>query len=306
MSYYKPEILVDVNEMSMENLMRGPVVEVSDDQRLLYGKRKFRANKAGYTKYWPLIATHECDAVSIASDDIAENNYFEEFDIDLSQIDVTGITSLELGGLTRFPANFDWTSLLRMTAVRQLVTDHLSFRPDLTSYFPHLEAFLNFNWKTNRVRNLGKAWPHLKYLHIQGFNDSLTLFQGRDLRRIFLINPSLKSLDELKLFPNLDTLFISGLRKGVDVSVIAELPSLKRLGFLGAAKNSGWEGFRSETVEILDLGWAPTESTFDHFPALKHGNISKMPGSSYGASRNWDTERFEYPFSLVVPTQLIL
>ncbi|MGL5009382.1 MAG: hypothetical protein ACRC6I_05835 [Paracoccaceae bacterium] len=300
---YRPRVLFEASEQTLKNLMRGPLVEVTEDRRMLYATRRFRSNKTGFQKYAHLFSDYACSSLEVISNDMAEGRYYESFDIDFEAVPAERISELFLGGITRFPEDLDYSVFSKMTNVTQLITDTLSYKTNLAQLFPRLEAFLNFDWKSNRIKTLGNSWPDLKYLHIQGFNDSLSLFAGRDLRRIFLVGGSLTSLEDLALFPNLDTLFISGLRKEVDISPISKLPALRNLTIQGKPKFTRWDSFASPTVQILELETAPADDIFDRFPALKHGSIGKTPQERYGIERAWDMTMFEYPFSFVVPTQ---
>jgi hypothetical protein len=301
----QPRVLFEANEMTLENLMRGPLVEIAEDLRMPYGTRRFRANKAGFVKYAPLFETYACNSLAVSSDDIAEDSFFESFDLDLESLPVDQIRELFLGGMTRFPPDYDYSVFREMTSVHQLITDTLSYKTDLLQYFPRLEALLNFDWKSNRVTKLGSSWPELKYLHIQGFNDDLGIFAGRHIRRLFLIGGSLSSLDGLAHFQDLDTLMIAGQRKALDLSPIARLPNLRNLAILGNKKFTGWENFGSATVQTLELGWAPSADVMAAFPALTRCNIQQTPQDRYGVGRDWELDRFDYPFSLVVPAQQI-
>jgi hypothetical protein len=299
----RPETIIDINEATVENMMCGPVVEIKRDAQILYGGVIGRFNTQGFMKYGQLVEKYHVDSLEIKEPGIftkAEGYFFHPH---LETVkDKNAIRTLYVGGTGTLDSKFDVSVLSEFENIRCLVTDMIAFEVPLCDYFPHLEAWLNFDWKSNPVKSLGEAWPNLKYLHIQGFKGSLNVFAGRDLRRLFLISPSLATLEELELFPNLDTLFIMGLRKGLDLSPISRLQNLKNLSIEGKTKFTGWENFGSKTVCLLRMDWMPNSDPLSRFPALEHCYVGRLEEEKKNYYGNWDEEEIDSPFTLVVPT----
>lgn len=70
---------------------------------------------------------------------------------------------------------------------------------------------------------------------------------------------------------------IAGARKGFDLGPFSRLPQLRHLSIEGKPKLTGWEGFRSDSLRILQLGWAPDTDVAARFPALQAWNIGSTP-----------------------------
>lgn len=293
------EILFERDERLSGDPLTAPFVEISMNKRQRWRERLFRANRAGFYEFYREFDRFECTALSLDFDDMAENKFHSYFDLDLGKVAVERVKSFALNGVTKFPQGFDLQPFLEMGRLRELIVAATSFPSPLHQIFPHVEAFWNFDWKMNSFRSIGKSWPDLRYLLIQGFSGPISLFSGRDLRGLTLVSPNLGSIDDLTLFQDLEMLSIVSPRKGFDLSPIAKLPRLRYLYIEGRAKLSGWERFGSETVEVLEMSWLPSSGILKNFSNLKFSNIWSGRSDEYQVG-NWD-DLPEYPFSSVVP-----
>lgn len=206
-------------------------------------------------------------------------------------------------GSGEFSAKFSDLVFEGFSEVKYFICDFIKFRSGVINFFPNLEAAVISDWKSNGFSDLGGNWKKLKYLDIQGFSGLISIFSDRDIRRLALAAPTLRAIDDVELFQNLEMLSIVAPRKGFDLSPIAKLPNLRYLQIEGRAKFTGWENFGSETVEVIEMSWLPDPKVLRNFPSLKFSNIwnFRKEGEQVGV---WD-DLADYPFGSVVPMRRV-
>ncbi|SCY79786.1 hypothetical protein SAMN03159288_04312 [Rhizobium sp. NFACC06-2] len=212
------EIVLEIDERTMENLMTGPYVFIEEARSLAIRKTAY-FNKAGFMAYSHLIDEHGCTGFSIEVEDVAENELQDYFSPDFSNIRKKGdIVEIGIVGSGAFSEDFDLDVFKNFRNVKKITTHGLSFRSRLPELFPKLETWLNLDWKTNKVEYLGNRCPDLKNLALHGFSGSLALFENSPIRKFFLISSTIKDIDDILRFKDLEVLQLVSSRITGDVS----------------------------------------------------------------------------------------
>lgn len=58
---YKPQVLVEINEATIDNMMCGPMVEIVRDTRNPFSQINAKMNTQGFEKYHGLLSEYEAD-----------------------------------------------------------------------------------------------------------------------------------------------------------------------------------------------------------------------------------------------------
>lgn len=264
------EIVLEIDERTMENLMTGPYVFIEETRSPAFQKIAY-FNKAAFTAYSRLIDEHGCTGFSIEVEDVAENELQDYFSPDFSGIrKKDDIIEIGIVGSGAFSEDFDLDVFKKFPNIRKITTHGISFRARLPELFPKLETWLNLDWKTNKVENLGNGWPDLKNLALHGFSGSLALFEKSPIRKLFLISSTIKDIDDILRFKDLEVLQLVSSRITGDVSRLSELTKLRSLRFEGKNKLEGWDKLASRSLENLEASHYPCKFPRDNFPKLEN------------------------------------
>ena len=254
----------------MGNLMTGPYVFIEEARSQATRKIAY-FNKAAFMAYSHLIDEHGCIGFSIEVEDIVEDKLQDYFSPDFSNIRKKGdIVEIGIVGFGAFSEDFDLDVFKNFGNVKKITTHGLSFRSRLPELFPKLETWLNLDWKTNKVENLGNRWPYLKNLALHGFSGSLALFEKSPIRKFFLISSTIKDIDDILRFKDLEVLQLVSSRITGDVSRLSELPKLRSLRFEGKDKLEGWDKLASRSLENFEASHYPCKFPRENFPKLEN------------------------------------
>ncbi|UXN02775.1 hypothetical protein [Bartonella sp. HY406] len=243
-------------------------VQISTIDNDLYQKIHGRFTEIGYEKYHYLIDEYNCDSIELCH---LENPFIKNYksDINLNLIsNKENIRAFYLTGDGSFSKDFDEKIFHDFFNVKAFYPS-FKFGKNMTSFFPNLEALHVWPWRFNKIKNLGNAWPKLRYLGLNGFNDDLHIFEGRDLKRIFTQSSTVSNFDNLLIFPNLEALSLTFPRGEGDVSKLSNLKSLVALNIEGGKKFTGWEDFYSTSLIQLEASYCPLIDLKAHFPNLE-------------------------------------
>lgn len=264
------EIVLEIDERTMENLMTGPYVFIEETRSPAFRKIAY-FNKAAFTAYSRLIDEHGCTGFSIEVEDVAENELQDYFSPDFSGIrKKDDIIEIGIVGSGAFSEDFDLDVFKKFPNIRKITTHGISFRARLPELFPKLETWLNLDWKTNKVENLGNGWPDLKNLALHGFSGSLALFEKSPIRKLFLISSTIKDIDDILRFKDLEVLQLVSSRITGDVSRLSELTKLRSLRFEGKNKLEGWDKLASRSLENFEASHYPCKFPLENFPKLEN------------------------------------
>lgn len=264
------EIVLEIDERTMENLMTGPYVFIEETRSPAFRKIAY-FNKAAFTAYSRLIDEHGCTGFSIEVEDVAENELQDYFSPDFSGIrKKDDIIEIGIVGSGAFSEDFDLDVFKKFPNIRKITTHGISFRSRLPELFPKLETWLNLDWKTNKVENLGNGWPDLKNLALHGFSGSLALFENSPIRKLFLISSTIKDIDDILRFKELEVLQLVSSRITGDVSRLSELTELRSLRFEGKNKLEGWDKLASRSLENFEASHYPCKFPLENFPKLEN------------------------------------
>ncbi|QEI05790.1 hypothetical protein FXN63_07965 [Pigmentiphaga aceris] len=262
-------ILFSADERTMDNLMEGPWVSIEAEPSTAQITALF--NKAGFEKYAHLVDEYDCTGFSIAIEDIAEDRLQAEFSPCLDRIKKKdAISHIGIVGSGAFAQDFDMHAFSAFKQVTRLTTQNVPFGPALTSLFPKLQAWQSMDWKANQPTALHDAWPQLARLSLQGFSGSLDVFDGRPIKTLMLVASTIKNIEDILRFQDLESLQIISCRIGGDVSVLSTLEKLQSLRIEGKNKLVGWEALTSATIRYLEASHYPCKFPKVGFPALQH------------------------------------
>ncbi|MGK6317016.1 hypothetical protein [Neorhizobium sp. DT-125] len=265
-----PTVLFEADERTMNNLMAGPLVRIEESASRFRPRTAF-FNKAGFDKYACLVDEHECKGLQIAIEDIAENRLQAYFAPDLGSIkNQHALTDIGITGAGAFDKDFDLDVFKAFVNVRKLITMSVSFGPGLPDLFPNLETWLNMDWRSNPIKALDGKWTKLANLSLQGFSGRLSAFDGAPIRRLFLVASSIKDIEEILRFEDLEILQIVSSRIAGDVSALSKLKKLRSVRFSGRNKLEGWEKLTSASIENFEASHYPCKFPRDGFPKLQN------------------------------------
>jgi hypothetical protein len=190
------EIILEIDERTMENLMTGPYVFIEETRSPAFRKIAY-FNKAAFKAYSHLIDEHGCTGFSIEVEDVAENKLQDYFFPGFSDIrKKNDIVEIGIVGSGAFPEDLELDVFKDFPNIRKITTQSISFRFRLPELFPKLESWLNLDWKTNKVGNLDNDWHDLTNLSLHGFSGSLVLFENSPIKKLFLGSGLVKSEPE--------------------------------------------------------------------------------------------------------------
>ncbi|TCA01229.1 MULTISPECIES: leucine-rich repeat domain-containing protein [Rhizobium] len=264
------EVLFEADERTMDNLMRGPHVIVRTAASR-FAKKEAAFNKEGFEKYGELIDQYECDGFSIEVQDVAEGRLQEYFAPSLDGIkNKDAIGKIGISGSGAFAKDFDLDRFKRFGSVKAITAQDVPFGDVLPDLFPQLEAWLNLDWKANKIKALNGKWPNLANLSLQGFSGSLSIFEGAPIKRLFLIASTIKDAEDILRFKEVEVLQISSCKIAGDVSVLSQLKKLRSLRIYGKNKLEGWENLKNDIMQNLEISHLPCKLPKERFPKLRN------------------------------------
>ncbi|WP_284778580.1 hypothetical protein [Agrobacterium sp. lyk4-40-TYG-31] len=264
------EIILEIDERTMENLMTGPYVFIEETRSPAFRKIAY-FNKAAFKAYSHLIDEHGCTGFSIEVEDVAENKLQDYFFPGFSDIrKKNDIVEIGIVGSGAFPEDLELDVFKDFPNIRKITTQSISFRFRLPELFPKLESWLNLDWKTNKVGNLDNDWHDLTNLSLHGFSGSLVLFENSPIKKLFLISSTIKSIDDVLSLKKLEVLQIVSSKITGNVSRLSELTRLRSLRFEGKNQLEGWDKLESKSVENFEASHYPCKFPRQNFPKLKN------------------------------------
>ncbi|TDX83838.1 hypothetical protein EDE05_106247 [Neorhizobium sp. R1-B] len=180
------------------------------------------------------------------------------------------IGKISISGSGAFAKDFDFSKFKQFGSVKAITTQDVPFGEELPDLFPELEAWLNLNWTANKIKALNGRWPKLANLSLQGFSGSLSIFEGAPIKRLFLIASTIKDVEDILRFNELEVLQISSCKIAGYVSVISELKNLRSLRIYGKNKLEAWENLKHDNIQNLEISHLPCKLRKERFPKLRN------------------------------------
>jgi hypothetical protein len=242
----RPTTLKTINQ-------NGAVVRIFKDEREPFGSIKISLNEAGLDMFYGLIEAYSCNAIEILYHGISKNKITHFLKPSLEKVSRPyTILDLQIAEAGAFAPDFDFKTLRAFNNVRSFTI--LDIPMDALEYlFPNLEVLRIFQWKKNKVEYRRGLWPNLRCLHLASFRGDLSIFEGWDIRSLFLDSSIVEPFSSIQAFPNLETLRADHLGSDVDLAALSSLQHLRNVRLQKPRRAPMTVGFSSRSIEMMVL-----------------------------------------------------
>ena len=183
-----------------------------------------------------------------------------------------------------------------------------NFGCELNVRFPYLK-YCRLDRRCVKIRDIQDKFPALKSMCIDYLSDLSELGGHDSLETLFLYGAKLSDLEAVCEFKTLDTFYIEGQRRTLDVSVLNCLHRLETLGVDSTKFHLGWDKLKIDNIKNIFVSKIETTDVVDNNMSLEFFRVRKQPATVTQGALDKGWERYEtsgYGFGgLALPKALL-